>query len=80
MNSLELLEIANRAIATGGIAPPSEVLEMAKMTAFMCRVYNQIQPLGIDLHFVDPISKGLPYKASPVSNDTVSPNTRDYND
>jgi len=30
MNSLELLEIANRAIATGGIAPPSEVMAMAK--------------------------------------------------
>lgn len=45
MNSRQLLEIANRAIATGGIAPPSEVLEIANFTKYALRYAFLFMPI-----------------------------------
>ena len=70
MNSLELLEIANRAIATDGIAPPSEVLEMAKF----CLKYTKIEDVpsaGMKL---------LGTLTGRITGKGPSPNTHDYND
>lgn len=60
MNSHELLEIANRAIATGGIAPPSEVMEMAKL------VKRCVEAISMDTHEVHEKS---PYGRAPNTRD-----------
>ena len=63
MNSRQLLEIANRAIATGGIAPPSEVLEMAKFCRDSCLFYTDLGLGNITLHErPNPDYKPAPYQ------------------
>ena len=60
MNSRQLLEIANRAIATGGIAPPSEVLEIAK---FVRRYVEVISTETFD------VPERFPYGRDPNTRD-----------